>query len=74
MGYRVRFGSKVSRATRIEVVTEGMFTRLVLDDPALDGSRRFCSTNSTSARLMPTSALRWRATRSRACAKTSSSW
>src|SRR5262249_37898833 len=36
-GYRVRFGSKVSRATRIEVVTEGIFTRRVLDDPALDG-------------------------------------
>jgi ATP-dependent helicase HrpB len=37
VGYRVRFGSKVSRATRIEVVTEGIFTRLVLDDPALAG-------------------------------------
>jgi ATP-dependent RNA helicase HrpB len=37
VGYRVRFGSKVSRATRIEVVTEGIFTRLVLDDPSLAG-------------------------------------
>jgi ATP-dependent helicase HrpB len=37
VGYRVRFGSQVSRATRIEVVTEGIFTRLLLDDPALDG-------------------------------------
>jgi ATP-dependent RNA helicase HrpB len=37
VGYRVRFGSKVSRQTRIEVVTEGVFTRMVLDDPALDG-------------------------------------
>ncbi|HEV2954796.1 MAG TPA: ATP-dependent helicase HrpB [Xanthobacteraceae bacterium] len=37
VGLRVRFGSKVSRATRIEVVTEGVFTRLVLDDPTLDG-------------------------------------
>jgi len=37
VGYRVRFGSKVSPATRIEVVTEGVFTRLVLDDPALAG-------------------------------------
>src|SRR5882757_675202 len=35
VGYRVRFGSKVSRATRIEVITEGIFTRLILDDPAL---------------------------------------
>jgi ATP-dependent helicase HrpB len=33
----VRFGSKVSAATRIEVVTEGVFTRLVLDDPSLAG-------------------------------------
>jgi ATP-dependent helicase HrpB len=37
VGYRVRFGSKVSAATRIEVVTEGIFTRLVLDDPSLAG-------------------------------------
>jgi ATP-dependent helicase HrpB len=37
VGYRVRFGSKVSRRTRIEVVTEGVFTRRILDDPGLDG-------------------------------------
>src|SRR5262245_53258805 len=37
VGLRVRFGSKVSRRTRIEVVTEGVFTRMILDDPALDG-------------------------------------
>jgi ATP-dependent helicase HrpB len=37
VGLRVRFGSKVSRQTRVEVVTEGIFTRLVLDDPSLDG-------------------------------------
>jgi len=37
VGYRVRFASKVSRQTRIEVVTEGVFTRLILDDPGLDG-------------------------------------
>src|SRR4051812_5228630 len=35
VGYRVRFAAKVSRATRIEVVTEGVFTRLVLGDPTL---------------------------------------
>src|SRR3954470_5325192 len=34
---RVRFGSKVSARTRIEVVTEGVFTRLILDDPELSG-------------------------------------
>jgi ATP-dependent helicase HrpB len=37
IGLRVRFGSKVSRKTRIEVVTEGIFTRLILDDPSLAG-------------------------------------
>src|SRR3954447_3573836 len=37
VGYRVRFGTKVSRRTRIELVTEGVFTRMILDDPALDG-------------------------------------
>ena len=35
VGYRVRFGSKVSRSTRIEVVTEGIFSRKILDDPEL---------------------------------------
>lgn len=37
VGLRVRFSSKVSARTRIEVVTEGVFTRLVLDDPELKG-------------------------------------
>jgi ATP-dependent helicase HrpB len=37
VGYRVRFGSKVSRATKIEVVTEGIFSRQILDDPELKG-------------------------------------
>lgn len=37
VGLRVRFGSKISKRTRIEVVTEGVFTRLVLDDPSLEG-------------------------------------
>jgi ATP-dependent helicase HrpB len=35
VGLRVRFGSKISKRTRIEVVTEGVFTRLALNDPAL---------------------------------------
>ena len=33
VGLRVRLGSKVGPRTRIEVVTEGVFTRMVLDDP-----------------------------------------
>ncbi|HKS83948.1 MAG TPA: ATP-dependent helicase HrpB [Pseudolabrys sp.] len=37
VGLRVRFGSQISRRTRIEVVTEGIFTRLILDDPSLEG-------------------------------------
>src|SRR5271154_4503043 len=37
VGLRVRFGSKTSARTRIEVITEGIFTRLILDDPMLDG-------------------------------------
>ncbi|MGQ3676167.1 ATP-dependent helicase HrpB [Xanthobacter sp. TB0139] len=37
VGYRVRLKAEVSRRTRIEVVTEGVFTRMVLDDPELSG-------------------------------------
>src|SRR5271167_2133052 len=37
IGIRVRLQSLVSKRTRIEVVTEGVFTRMILDDPALDG-------------------------------------
>jgi ATP-dependent helicase HrpB len=37
VGLRVRFGSKISRRTLIEIITEGVFTRLILDDPMLDG-------------------------------------
>ena len=37
VGLRVRLGSKISARTRIEVVTEGVFARMILDDPMLDG-------------------------------------
>ncbi len=37
VGYRVRLDTKVSKQTRIEVVTEGVFTRLLLADPELKG-------------------------------------
>src|SRR3954470_12785342 len=37
VGYLVRFCTKLSRSTRIEVVTEGIFTRQLLDDPELSG-------------------------------------
>lgn len=36
VGYRVRLDSKIGPKTRIEVVTEGILTRLLQDDPALD--------------------------------------
>ena len=35
IGYRIRFESRVSDATRIEVVTEGILTRMLQDDPEL---------------------------------------
>ncbi len=37
IGLRARFDTAVSRQSRIEVVTEGVFTRMVLDDPELTG-------------------------------------
>jgi ATP-dependent helicase HrpB len=37
VGYRIRFENKVSVATRIEVVTEGILTRMIQDDPELPG-------------------------------------
>ena len=37
VGYRIRFESRVSAATRIEVLTEGILTRMLVDDPALEG-------------------------------------
>src|SRR6266851_5322490 len=37
VGYRTRLDTRVSAATRIEVVTEGILIRMIQDDPALDG-------------------------------------
>ncbi len=37
VGYRIRLDTKVSAATRIEVVTEGIFTRRLQADPELAG-------------------------------------
>jgi len=36
VGYRVRLDSRVSADTRIEVITEGILTRMLQDDPALE--------------------------------------
>lgn len=37
VGYRIRFETKVSSMTRIEVLTEGILTRMLVDDPGLEG-------------------------------------
>jgi len=37
IGYRMRLETRVSRATRVEVVTEGVLTRLLQEDPGLEG-------------------------------------
>lgn len=37
VGFRIRGETKVSPATRIEVVTEGVLTRMIQSDPALEG-------------------------------------
>ncbi|GLS85545.1 DEAD/DEAH box helicase [Cypionkella aquatica] len=37
VGYRIRGEAKVSKATRIEVVTEGILTRMIQSDPELQG-------------------------------------
>ena len=37
MGYSIRFESRVSEKTRIEVVTEGILTRRIQTDPGLEG-------------------------------------
>ena len=37
VGFRVRMQSRISARTRIEVVTEGVFTRMILADPELAG-------------------------------------
>ena len=42
VGWRMRGDSRVGPATRIEVVTEGVLTRMLLDDPTLDGVGLVC--------------------------------
>lgn len=37
VGYRVRMDTRVGPSTRIEVITEGVLTRMLQSDPALDG-------------------------------------
>lgn len=37
VGYRIRFEQKISSRTRVEVVTEGVLTRMMQHDPSLSG-------------------------------------
>ncbi len=37
LGYSIRFDSRVSKRTRIEIVTEGILTRRIQADPGLEG-------------------------------------
>ncbi|GAB7230612.1 ATP-dependent helicase HrpB [Vibrio rotiferianus] len=37
VGYRVRGETKVSKSTQLEIVTEGIMTRMIQNDPELDG-------------------------------------
>ena len=48
VGYRIRFENKVSARTRIEVVTEGILTRMLQDDPTLGESMLGESTHGKS--------------------------
>ena len=54
VGYHVRFDRRVGADTRLRVLTEGILTRQLLDDPFLDGVGASCSTSSTSAACTPT--------------------
>lgn len=37
VGVRARLATQVGPSTRIEVITEGVFTRMIIDDPSLEG-------------------------------------
>ena len=54
IGLRTRNDTRVSAITRVEVVTEGVLTRMLLDDPALEGTQLCSSTSSTNGRFTPT--------------------
>ena len=66
VGYRVRMDTKVGPSTRIEVITEGVLTRMLQSDPLLKGSGLSFSMSSMSGICTPISA--WRcACRRRPC-------
>ena len=74
VGYAVRLDRKVSAATRIEVVTEGILTRQSAGRSGAHSMSAFSfSMSSMSAASMAIWASLWRSMRKRACAKTSRS-
>jgi ATP-dependent helicase HrpB len=70
VGFRVRLQSKVSARTRIEVVTEGVFTRMILDDPGLDGVAAVIFDEFHERSLDADLGLAWPATPRAWCART----
>ena len=73
LGLRVRLQSLVSARTRIEVVTEGVFTRMILDDPSLEGVAAVLF-DEFHERSLDADLGRWRSTRRRPCARTCGFW
>ena len=49
VGYRVRGEQKTSKATRLEIVTEGILTRMLQQDPELSGVDLLIFMNSMNA-------------------------
>ncbi|MFO1464889.1 MAG: hypothetical protein U1F35_00360 [Steroidobacteraceae bacterium] len=74
VGYRTRLESRTSRHTRIEVITEGILTRLLQEDPALEAWPASSSMSSMNAACTRTWVWPWRWNHSRPCALTSRSW
>ena len=50
VGYRMRLETRVGKRMRIEVVTEGVFTRMLQSDPALEGVGAACPPPRTCMR------------------------
>lgn len=70
VGYRMRAETCVGPSTRLEVVTEGILTRMLQNDPELTGVGLVIMMNFTSAASGPIWPLRCCSTFSRGCATT----
>ncbi len=74
IGLRVRLQSLVSKRTRIEVVTEGVFTRMILDDPTLEGVGAVLFDEFHERSLDADLGLAFALDAQQACARTCGSW